>query len=289
MKKILVALLFFCGLLETQAWADDVLGGSAESSFNQKYQSRKAERFDIISYLSNQKKIISAQNAKYGSGGQRGFHINPDLVLTYMYEASALSRDSGTIGKAETSLARLQFLANDFISEGGPRRLINIDLGVEAYYLQTQHFVVDSSSNQLDFKTAESGAALLLRPFGRSSQDTGLMFKVGYLNLNETGIWSAPSLTSYSLSTFYYGAEAKLYLLPFLGASAEYDLTASQSDSGLAGRWSMTRARYGGFIEFHLLSVGAFMTTTGYKLSPNSGSELNDTDKGISFVASMFF
>ncbi len=287
MKFKLFALCLIILFQNFAVQADEVLGSSG--SFNQKYQARKTERFDIISYLSNQKKTISAQNARYGSGGGKGFHINPDLALTYMYEPSGLTRSSSTLGKAETSLVRGQFLMNDFISEGGTRRLINIDLGLEAYYLQTQHFIVDKASTQMDFKTGESGAAILIRPFGRSSQDTGLILKAGYLTLSETGLWTTANSTLRSLSNFYYGAEAKLYLLPFLGAIGEYDLSGSQNDSSIGGTWSMTRSRLGGFVEFHLLALGALVTTTNYKLAPTSGTEINDLDQGISFFASLFF
>jgi hypothetical protein len=287
MKIKIFTLLFFISFQNLAAQADEVLG--AGGSFNQKYQARKTERFDIISFLTNQKKTISAQNARYGSSGGKGFHINPDLALTYLYEPSVLTRDSAALGKAETSLVRGQFLMNDFISEGGTRRLINIDLGLEAYYLQTQHFAIDKTSTQIDFKTAESGAAILIRPFGRSSQDTGLMLKAGYLNMAETGLWTSTNSSVRSLANFYYGAEAKLYLLPFLGVLGEYDLSASQNDSSIGGTWSMTRSRIGGFIEFHLLAIGAMVTTANYKLAPTSGVEINDVDKGVSFFASVFF
>ncbi len=264
--------------------------GSAGSSFNQKYKDRQAERFDIIGYLTNQKKIISAQNAKYGTGGSGGFHIHPDLVLTYMSETSAnLTRDDGsTLGTAKTNMARLQFLANDFISQGGTRRLINIDVGVEVYIEQIQNFAVGLSSAQSQYKTSETGAAIILRPFGRSSQDTSLFVKAGYLNLTETGLWANANATSASLSSFYFGAEAKLYLLPFLGAQAEFDTTPSQDSSAAGGSWQMSRWRYGGFVEFHMLAIGALITNSSYKLT-QTGSEVTDSEKGVSLFASLFF
>ncbi len=262
---------------------------SGSGSFNQKYSDRKAERFDLISYLTNQKKIISAQNAKYGNTTSSGFQIHPDLVLTYMSESASLNRDDGSnLGKAQTSLARVQFLANDFVSQGGPRRSINIDVGLELYSLQTQQFTVDASSTQSQFKLAETGAALIFRPFGRSSQDTGLLLKAGYMSLNETGLWATANNNAVSLGSLYYGAEFKLYLLSFLGSQVEFTTTPSQDSSAIGGSWQSSRWRYGGFVEFHLLALGALITESSYKLTQAS-AQVTDTDKGISFFASMFF
>jgi len=293
-QVIIISLLLVmaCG----SVWAQDSstsagTGGGPFAYLNQKYSERKAERFDIISYLTNQKKIMAAQDAKYGGGGggAHGFRIHPDLVLSYMSEPASLTRDDGsTLGKAQTTMLRAQFLANDLISQGGPRRLINIDVGIEAYNEQIQSFTADASTTQSVYKTSESGAALLLRPFGRSSQDTGLMLKIGYLNLSETGLWATSNTSARSLGSLYFAGEAKLYLLPFLGLQGEYQGTPLQSSSAIGGSWQLSRWRYGGFVEFYMLAVGALITDSSYKFT-QTGSEVTDSDKGVTVFASLFF
>src|SRR4029079_7139094 len=87
--------------------------------------------------------------------------------------------DGVTLGKDTRGYGRLQFLLDDLFTRGSRTKSLNIDLGLEGFYGQTTLFAVDATSSQLSHSYTESGGGLLIRPFGRSSQDTGLLLKGG--------------------------------------------------------------------------------------------------------------
>ncbi len=274
--------LFFCAT----GWAAGRSGGGGD--FTAKYQQRQGQRFDIISYLFEQKKIRAAQDAKYGAGGG-GKWFYPDAVAYYARATPTVQRNGTEIVTAVAQTARLQFLLNGLITEGSQRRLINIDVGSEGFYDTVTGFKESAASGQMAFENAFYGGGLILRPFGRSSQDTGLMFKGGYLSGKEKGFWFNDSVER-SLSSMYYGGEAKLYLLSFLGARAEYISSVDASSAELGGKWRMQKTTYGGFVEVLLLAIEAHIYTTEWRFSSDStGVETKDTSSGVGFSASMFF
>ncbi len=280
-------------LIVSPAYAEGPGPGTAGSGIGggigEKYQKRKAERFDLFSYLLNQKRVLAAQDAQYGRGGGiKGIPLFTDIALTYSKQESDIRRQDSLLGTAGGFLARGQFLVNGAISQGGQTKLINIDLGIEGFYSATDKFVATSGVTQNPWTNKEYGGALLIRPFGRSSQDTGLLLKGGYLRLQETSHWTSGVQTE-MLSSAYAGAEAKLYLLGFLGAHAEYQTTFSTHSETLGGGWNYTRVKYGAFLEILLLSVEAYVQTTTYQLKTDTNLSYKDQSQDVGFSATLFF
>lgn len=263
---------------------------SEGGSFYQTYQRRSAQRFDILSYLADQRRIRSEQDARYGYS-KGGSSFESDIVLTYWQPKGEIERSS-KLGDLSEQGGRVQFLLNGLFSEGNKRRLINIDLGFEGFYRATGDYLAAPGA-QTEWSVKESGGGLLIRPFGRSSQDTGLLLKGGYSSLSTRGLWdtSGAPATTRSLSAPYWGAEAKLYLLPILGARAEYTATSPQKNDELAGSWSTTRVTYGAFLELFVVSVEAQIFDTRYLLKPSAAGsvETRDSFHGVGLLASLYF
>jgi hypothetical protein len=180
-------------------------------------------------------------------------------------------------------------LLDDLFTRGDRKASLNIDLGGEAFSSQTTSFAVASGVNQTAHSYQETGGGLVIRPFGRSSQDTGLLVKGGYVNVVETGLWSNTT-TQYLLYAPYLGAEAKLYLLPFLGIYGDYHATLPTQTGALQGQWNMQRFMYGGFLEIFLIQVSAYINSTQMTLTPTStNSAINENYTGYGFSGSLFF
>ncbi len=279
LSSFLVA--FVCLLAASVATAQ-----SEGGDFYQKYKRRQAQRFDLISYLSDQKRIRSEQDAKWGYIKDR-WPFEPDLKLSYYKQDGDLERGS-VLGEYERSGGRAQFFMNGLFTDNNKRRAINIDLGFEGYY-HSGKFTAEPGSAQSDWRVSETGGGLLVRPFGRSSQDTGLFFKGGYAKFDTRGLWGT-SATQRSLASPYWGGEAKLYLLPFLGARAEYTAAVGKEDATIGGRWSQSRVTYGAFLELFVLSVEAHIFEDEYLLKPSGGgAPVRDSHTGVGLVGSLHF
>jgi hypothetical protein len=186
-------------------------------------------------------------------------------------------------------MGRLQFLLDDLFTRGNRTKSMNIDLGVEGFYSQTTSFLVEAPLTQQSHAYAEMGGGLLIRPFGRSSQDTGLLVKGGYMSMNQTGLWSN-SQTQVSHYATYLGAETKLYLLNFLGARAEYQTTLETDVTALRSSWKMQRFIYGGFLEIYMLNLGAYLMTTEMILTNKAtGVAIKEVYSGVGFSGILHF
>jgi hypothetical protein len=261
---------------------------SSTSGVGKTQNKRSLERFNILDWISANKKKMAEQDSKYGSSGGIGRGPTPDFVLDYRVENSDITRDGVKVGKEQVGIGRLQFLLDDLFSGGNKRRSFNMDLGVEGYYASTREFKVDTTSTQQDFSYTEIGGALLLRPIGKSSQDTSLMLKVGYSDIKETGFWSNTNVPK-SIYGTYLGAEAKLYLLPFLGARGEYQTFLENDNPGLNGKWKSYRFLYGAFLEIYLLKVEGFVINTERILTNTSGVSVKDYSTGAGFSGTLYF
>ncbi len=259
-------------------------GGSG--GFYEKYKRRQSQRFDLIGYLSDQKRIRAEQDAKWGYVKKR-WPFEPDLALSYFKLGGDVERGS-KLGDFSSQGGRIQFFMNGLLSDNDRRRAINIDLGFEGYHLSGA-FLSSPGSPQTRWASTESGGGLLLRPFGRSSQDTGLLFKAGYAKHDTVGFWGA-SAPSRSFASAYYGGEAKLYLLPFLGARAEYAATAAREEPGVGGKVSRSRLTYGAFLEIFAIAVEAQIFESTYQLKPTGGgTSVTDSYKGMGLVGTVYF
>jgi hypothetical protein len=279
------------GASRVEAYGSSGTSGSDSGSFSgiaETQQRRASERFDIISWIRGNQATIAAQNSKYGYS-KGGSHAWLDVVGDYRQDAGTVTRDSVTLGKDTRATAKLQAMLDDLFVRGNTTRSLNIDMGVEGFFSQTTNFTPDPASPQVSHSYDEMGGGLLLRPFGRSSQDSGLIAKGGYMNFTETGLWTN-SQTQVSMYGTYLGAEAKLYLLPFLGVEGEYRTVLEQQVDALAGKWKMQRFTYGAFLEIYLLKIAAYLTNTEMILSPLDGSApIKEIYNGVGFSGTFYF
>lgn len=275
-----------CHLISFEAHAQNQ--SSSGSYIGQTQQRRAAERFNILDFVRSQQAAVSAQNAKYGKGNYSpGPYV--DVVLSYAQDSGNVTRDSIELGKDTRGQARLQFLLDDLFTQGNKKRSLNIDLGFEAYYGQTTKFEPAATSTQASHSYTETGAGLLIRPFGRSSQDTGLLVKGGYANITETGLWFN-NQNPVSIYGTYLGSEAKLYLLQFLGLKAEYQNFLETESSALSGKWKLQRFTYGAFLEVYLVKLGAYFMSTEMVLTPSAtGTAVKEVYSGVGFSGTLYF
>lgn len=261
-----------------------------DSYISQTQSRRSQERFNILDIIRGQQAAINAQNMKYGrvSGGGHGPY--PDFVLNYFQDSGGgVSRDSVSLGTDTRSGGRVQFLLDDLFTQGNHKKLLNIDLGFEAFLDQTTNFAPNVAAGQTTHSYQKTGGGLLIRPFGRSSQDTGLLVKGGYMNMTESGLWTNTQ-TQFGLYAPYLGAEARLYLLNFLGINGDYLVGLETNADALQGKWKMQSFRYGAFLEIYFISLGAYFVWTEMDLSPYSGSSpIKEVLNGYGFSATLFF
>ncbi len=265
-------------------------GGSGPASSISETQARRStERFNILDFIKNQQSAVNAQNSKYGRGGGGGSGPYLDLGLGYSQDTGPVTRDGITIGKDSRSTGRIQFFLDDLITRGNRTKLLNIDLGVEGFYSLTTGFTQDSAFTQTSHTYKETGGGLLIRPIGRSSQDTGLTVKGGYVSVDETGLWANNTLPT-TLYAPYLGAETKLYLLNFLGIYGDYQNMLETSSTSLAGKWKMQRFKYGAFLEIYLLNLSAYLVSTEMNFTGNtSGVMVKELYSGAGFSATLYF
>ena len=217
------------------------------------------------------------------------FRAFTDITLLFQQDTGTVTRNSATLGKDSRSSGKIRVMWDDLFINSNQKRSLNIDLGFEGNLSQTTSFTVDPSSTQTSHAYSELGGGIILRPFGRSSQDTGLLVKGGYVNVSETGLWSNTP-TQYSMYATYLGAEAKLYLLPFLGVDGDYTATLEQQIDALQGKWKMQRFTYGAFLEIYLLKISAYLMATEMDLSPASGAAPSkEIYSGVGFSGTVYF
>lgn len=264
--------------------------GGGPSAITETQSRRSAERFNIIDWIRSNNATKAAQDAKYGRGGGGGSRGPfPDLVLSYRMSPTTINREGVKVGTYSESTGRIQFLLDDLFSSGDRFRTINSDLGIEVSYAMTKEFQVDTAFVQDKHEYKDLSAALLIRPMGRSSQDTGFTVKVGYANIEETGMF-ANSLTVENLYGMFLGADLKLYLLPFLGLKGEYQYGLESSVGGnLVGKWKQSKFTYGAFLEVYLLSLEAYMFNKEISLIPDAGTAVKETGTGTALGASLYF
>ncbi len=281
-NKVLFLLLFSCVAFAQRQQAGNSYIGQTQAR-------RQTERFSVLDWIMKNKKTIGEQNSKYGVGKGVGSGPYPDMVIQYRTDRSRVSRDGTELGDDERGSGRLQFLLDDMFTTGNKNRLMNIDLGVEGFYSKSAKFKALDSVTQLAHSYTETGGGMVIRPYGRSSQDTGFMVKGGYMDVDYSGLWENAN-TLKKVWGFYVGAEAKMYLLPFLGVYGDY-LTALERDiEGLNGKWSMYRFIYGAFIEVYVLNLQAYVIDTEYGFTPNStGIKIKEVSKGVGFAANLHF
>lgn len=281
--KLGILLILISSMATAQAGAG---GGGAIAETQTR---RSAERFNIIDWIRSNQATVSAQNAKYGRGGGGGSGPYVDIGLTYSQDMGFFTRDGVEIGKDTRGTGKIQFYLDDLITRGNRAKLLNIDLGAEGFFSQTTNFLANSGVTQSAHSYREMGGGLLIRPFGRSSQDTGLAVKGGYVGLDETGLW-ANNQTPTSLYGIYLGAEAKIYLLNFLGIYADYNNVLETPVNSLNGKWKMQRFKYGAFLEIYLLNLSAYLLSNEMILTNNATAvQVKENYSGVGFSATLFF
>lgn len=262
--------------------------GGSSGYVGQTQERRQAQRVSIYDWIMANKKAISDQNSKYGVGSKVLGGPYPDFVVQYRSDHTFVRRDGANLGEEDRGSAKLQFLLDDLIMGGDKTRSYSIDLGVEGFYSKAQNFKAADGVTQVSHTYTETGGGLLIRPYGRSSQDTGFLVKGGYIDIDYSGLWeNSDSLKK--VWGFYIGAEGKLYLLPFFGLYADYMATIVQNIEGLGGKWGMSRLNYGAFIEVYLLNIHAYIIDTELDFTPENATKIKESSKGVGFGAILHF
>ena len=114
-------------------------------------------------------------------------------------------------------------------------------------------FSSQNQSNQLD----NYHYNLTLRFFGSSSQSTHVNFLYGKANTEHDDYGS--------FSSTFYGFEADLYLLSFLGLSGRYENSSKSSSSDISMHFE--NRNYGVFVELWLLRIYFQKKSQSYKYS----------------------
>ncbi len=262
-------------------------GKGSDSGVAETQKKRSAERFDIISYLRNQEATIRGQNSKYGGSGSHSSFF-ADIVLKYEQDTSDNSRDSVKLGTGTMSGGRAQFLMDDLFVKGDKKRSMNVDIGFEGFYHKTRSFVPHELATQTNHNVTDLGGGLLIRPMGKSSQDSGLLVKVGYMDIVATGLF-ANTTTDINLYGTYLGTEATLYLAPFLGLKAEYLAVLENENKSLGGKWKYSNFTYGGFLEIYLIRLELDLFTREWALATDTGTPVKDVITGTMLSAGMYF
>ena len=277
-------------LLSVSAQAQKGKSGGDESDGVAATQKKRArERFNIIDWIRQNQERMREQDSRYASAGGGKSFAELDLVLQYRQEAMPFRRDDTELGTLNSWEGRLQILLDNLINQGNRRRSLNVDIGLEGFYGASTGFSPLAGISQSRLEYRRMGGGLLLRPLGRSSQDSGLMVKGGYLTDTTNGFFvdGAPERV---FSSAYLGAEAKLYLLPFLGGRAEYLHGLGVKNTELQGEVKTSTFTYGGFLEIWLVNLEVMVQQREWILQPDAGgAPRKEIQKGLGFSGSLFF
>ncbi|MBX9766570.1 MAG: hypothetical protein K2X47_04805, partial [Bdellovibrionales bacterium] len=108
-------------------------GGSdrngSKSGIVETQKSRSRERFNILDWLANQKRITSEQDSRLVKSGSLGSGL--DLVLRYHTHNAILARDGVNLGSGKWTSGQVLIFFNDLVSSGNKERNINVDVGFE--------------------------------------------------------------------------------------------------------------------------------------------------------------
>jgi hypothetical protein len=266
-------------------------GGGGKSGgtgyVSQTQNKRSIERFNILDWITKQKQAKSQQDMKYGAGS-KGLWFTPDFVMTYRQGNAKVSRSTGEFAEVSNQFGRAQLLLNNFVAVGNKTRSVNVDVGFEGYFTNSFGTKITKDQSGTDWSYREQGGGILFRPFGRSSQDTGLILKGGYMDLVERGLWDGLEAER-AMNGLYAGAEAKLYLLGFLGGRAEYTTTFLKDVQELSGQWKVSKFYYAAFLEIYLLNVEIYTQQVDWDFAPVEGRKGRDRETSVGLSASMFF
>lgn len=120
-------------LVSNPSFSQSSAGGSDRSGSKngivetQKVRSR--ERFNILDWLANQKRITSEQDSRLVRNSSLGSGL--DLVLRYYTHSATLARNGAGIGSAKWTSGQILVFFNDLVSSGNKDRNINVDVGFE--------------------------------------------------------------------------------------------------------------------------------------------------------------
>jgi hypothetical protein len=206
--------------------------------------------------MSDQRRIRAEQDSRLPKSSAWSW-FNPDLVLLLRAQANgAPSPFSGP--SLASQQGQLQFLLNGLVSEGSPRRAINVDLGLEyaGEQLAPKERNLAEAPVISDQFVRQSGS-LLLRPFGRSSQDTMLLGRVGWTRIRSLVEVSGVGPGAIEGQGLSWGAEARLYILPVAGLHVDWSQTAPIQIEAWQAKAQLSSTRAGVFFEIGFLQIGA--------------------------------
>ncbi len=222
--------------------------------------------------------------------------FQPELMLSYGATRGDLTYESGGSSQSDglqSTAGRAQLWLTNLISGTVGWRMLNVDLGAEAYQRETGAFApetiaatgVPDDLGALDVRKLRTRYYTgNLRIFGRSIQDSSIVLKYGkYESENSIpAANAAPSsdTTNAALDGIVAGAELQLYFLKFLGAEGNYlQFGNAQSVAGDATQRG-TYADYQGFVEISLLRLMAGRYQETWTME-RDGEEIQTSEKGF--------
>jgi len=181
----------------------------------------------------------------------------------------------------------MQFWFTNLVSSSTGLRTLDIDLGLEAAFqnrfMDTNQLVVlaNPAVNVTTDTDRLQRAGVNFRIFGASSQDSGLVAKLGKFQREAgyTGAWSE------TLDGTYYGGELSLYLLSFVGAEGQYYhyKPSLEGDAKAQGRES----EYLGFIEIYNVRFGYGIYQKDWRLE-DQGLQFETREQGRFYLLRLY-
>lgn len=223
--------------------------------------------------------------------------FQPELMLhagatrsQYNYKVSSGQSASGPLSGGAI---KAQLWLTNLISSTVGIRMLNIDLGAEAYHRQSATFTAASSTPGPSSPAATSSArrfdledySAALRIFGRNIQDSSLVLKYGRYSLRNSITDDIAGAGTSGVSGTMLGAELQLYVLHALGVEGNVVQYGKASSGGGFNKVSGSYYDYQAFIEISLLRLVGGPYVEQWDLTTGLGDTVKTMEKG--FIAGL--
>jgi len=260
---------------------------------------RKSTRWTLTEWLriKERMKLMDVWLAMFSDPKKNKFA--PELSLQYGQSrglslfkyGDATNFDENTWSLSETEhtkeQGKIQFWFTNLVSSTTGLRTLDIDLGIEAKFIN--RFMVEEQSlapgslPALATNTDKTQlAGVTLRIFGANEQDSFLVGKIGKFTRS-----SGFSLSPFeSISGSYYGGEMSLYFLSWLGAQGQY--LVYQPDLAEDATAKASSSDYNAFLEIYnfRISYGLYQHDWSQE---SSGLRLDSKETGRMISLGLYF
>ncbi len=209
--------------------------------------------------------------------------FQPELMLSYGVTRGAMDVRTGGATQSDSlqgNSGRAQLWLTNLVSSTIGIRMLNIDLGAEAFQRQTGAFTpvaaagsvepVDTALRQLKthYYTGD------LRLFGRNVQDSSFVLKYGRYD-------TANGIAARSGSGTAAGAELQLYVFKWLGLEGNYmRYGAAAAQTGPDAKQRGSYYDYQGYVEISLLRFSGGPYREDWT-TLKDGAEVQTSEKGV--------